>query len=42
MFVNADEVPGKLAFEDNLAQGQRYTPTEAALRKASPLMRCKR
>jgi len=41
MYVNADEVEGKLALEENLGPGERLSPFEAALVKSSPLMRCR-
>lgn len=41
MYVNADEQRGKLAFESNLGPGEKYSPLEAQLVAASPLVRCK-
>lgn len=40
MVFNPDEKAGVLAFEPNLAPGQRLSPLQAALVKASPYARC--
>ncbi|MXO61384.1 hypothetical protein GRI89_17720 [Altererythrobacter salegens] len=41
MYVNAEEVPGQLMFEENLGPGESFTPFEAELVRSSPLMLCK-
>lgn len=40
MYVNADEVPGRLTLEQNLGPGERLSSFEAELTAASPLQLC--
>lgn len=40
MYVNADEVPGRLTLEQNLGPGERLSPFEAEVTAASPLQLC--
>lgn len=41
MYVNPDEIAGRLTFEQNLGPGERLSALEARLVNASPLLRCK-
>lgn len=40
MYVNDDEIPGKVRFEADLPPGQRADPFHAAITGASPFQRC--